>query len=305
MMLFCLMAGWLVAPYLHGQDTVGTQSPGKLRIAACQFPVSASITDNARWIMDQMTRAADSGADIVQFPECALSGYPGVDMETLENLDQEELQKSTRDIMDLADKLDLWVLLGSVHWLGDGYRPMNSLYVVNPEGRIADRYDKRFCTRDDLQHFSAGDHPVVFEVNGVRCGVLICFDVRFPELYRDYCRKNVDVIFQSFYNARQKPGGIHPLIMPVTAQARAATNHFYLSLTNSCAPSSWPCHFITPDGRIGRKLEADLPGILVSEIDLQQDFYDASRHFRDRALEGDLSSGAPPEHARYLDRTCL
>jgi hypothetical protein len=90
--------------------------------------------------------------------------------------------------------------------------------------------------------------------------------------------------------------------MPVTSQARAATNHFYMSLTNSSAPSSWPCHFITPDGLVQAKLDPDRPGILVSEVDLSDDFYDASRHYRQRALEGQLSSDEPPDHPRYLNR---
>ncbi len=115
----------------------------------------------------------------------------------------------------------------------------------------------------------------------------------------------MDMIFQSFYNARQKPGGIHPKIMPVTSQARAATNHFYMSLTNSSAPSSWPCHFITPDGLVQRKLEPDMPGILISEVDLAEKYYDASRHFRNEALEGKLSSAATPEHPRNLNRKAL
>ncbi len=168
-----------------------------------------------------------------------------------------------------------------------------------------DRYDKRFCTRGDLNFFCAGDHFTVFEINSVKCGLLICYDVRFPELYREYSKLDVDVVFQSFYNARQKPGGIHPKIMPVTAQARAATNHFYMSLTNSSAPSSWPCHLITPDGLIQRKLEADSAGILISVVDLAEEFYDASKAFRNKALEGKLSSEKAPETLRYKTRNSL
>jgi hypothetical protein len=116
---------------------------------------------------------------------------------------------------------------------------------------------------------------------------------------------NVDLIFQSFYNARQKPGGIHPKIMPVTAQAHAGINHCYLSLTNSSAPNSWPCHLITPDGLIQNKLPPNEPGVLISEIDLSEQFYDASRGIRDKALEGELSSEDPPDHPRYTDRKGL
>ena len=275
----------------------------KMKIAACQFPVSSKLEENARWIEKQMREAAAGGAELIQFPECALSGYPGVDLETLEGYPWDSLRSSTEAILDLAAELHVWVLLGSIHPLGEGLRPMNSVYLISDNGEVEDRYDKRFCTRGDLRYFSAGDHFVVFELNGITCGILICFDVRFPELYREYRKLGAEVIFQSFYNARQRPGGIHPKIMPVTAQGHAGINHFYLSLTNSSAPSSWPCHFITPYGLVAGKLEADRPGILFSEIDLSEEYYDASKGLRDRALQGSLSSEDPPLHPRYSDRT--
>ncbi|MEN8228637.1 MAG: carbon-nitrogen hydrolase family protein [Bacteroidota bacterium] len=277
----------------------------KIRVASCQFPISNQIGDNAGWIMEQMVSAHDSGANVAHFPECALSGYPGVDMKSMEGFNWIDLDRYTDTIMNLAKTLNMWVLLGSIHPLEKGIKPMNSLYVIDPSGKIIDRYDKRFCTNGDLDYFSAGDHFVVFDINGIKCGLLICFDVRFPELYREYKKLEVDMIFQSFYNARQKPGSIHPKIMPVTSQARAATNYFYMSLTNSSAPNSWPCHFITPDGLVQRKLEADIPGILISEVDLAEKYYDASRHFRDEALEGKLSSADSPEHPRNINRKAL
>jgi len=197
-----------------------------LSIAACQFPVSDNIEENAGWIIKQMEEAHAQGATLAHFPECALSGYPGVDMLTMDNFQWKALNAYTDSIAAFAQQLDMWVLLGSIHELSDTLKPLNSLYVINPSGKIMDRYDKRFCTNGDLKFFSAGNHFVVFNIKGIRCGLLICFDVRFPELYREYKKLDVDLIFQSFYNARQKPGGIHPKIMPVTAQTRAATNYF-------------------------------------------------------------------------------
>jgi len=274
----------------------------KLSIAACQFPVSDKIEENAGWIIKQMEEAHAQGATLAHFPECALSGYPGVDMHTMDNFQWKLLNVYTDSICTLAKQLDMWVLLGSIHELSDTLKPLNSLYLINPSGKIIDRYDKRFCTNGDLKFFSAGNHFVVFNINGIRCGLLICFDVRFPELYREYKKLDVDLIFQSFYNARQKPGGIHPKIMPLTAQARAATNHFYMSLTNSSAPNSWPCHFITPDGLIEDSLPANKPGVLISELDLSESFYDASKDFRNNAIEGKLYSEKAPEDPRYENR---
>jgi len=183
------------------------------------------------------------------------------------------------------------------------HKPHNSLYLINPQGEIVDRYDKRFCTTGDLKNYSPGDHFTTFIVNEVKCGLLICYDLRFPELFREYRKLKAEVIFHSFYNARHVENCIHPKIMPVTAQAMAGMNYFYLSLTNSSAPHSWPCHFITPDGLIKGKLERNIPGLLVSDIDLSEKFYDASAPFRNDAINGKLNSVEIVKDARSDKRT--
>ena len=273
------------------QQTAGKNGNGKIRIASCQFPVSADVKENFRFIEAQITDAKLRKADVVHFPECALSGYPGTDMMSLEKFDWNELHRMTDSVMSLAKKLNVWVIIGSLHKLSGTNKPHNSLYVISPEGKIIDRYDKRFCTGTDLEYCSPGDHFVTFSIKGVKCGLLICYDVRFPELYREYRKLGCDVLFQSFYNARQMKGGIHPVIMPVSAQAHAATNYFYISLTNSSAPESWPCHFITPDGLIQNKLTPNLPGILISDADISEEYYDASKEYRQDAMNGKLNSG--------------
>ncbi|HAM10552.1 MAG TPA: carbon-nitrogen hydrolase family protein [Bacteroidales bacterium] len=264
---------------------------GRIRIASCQFPVSADVMSNYRFIESQMIEAKLKKADVVHFPECALSGYPGSDFQTLDNFNWDELHRLTDSVILLADKLNMFVILGSLHKLSGANKPHNSLYVITPDGKIADRYDKRFCTSTDLKFSSPGDHFVSFSISGVKCGLLICYDIRYPELYREYRKLGCDVIFQSFYNARAEKGSIHPVIMPVSAQAHAATNYFYMSLTNSSAPESWPCHFLTPDGLIQNKLPYNAPGILISDIDLSAKYYDASREYRPDAMNGKLNSG--------------
>jgi len=278
---------------------------GKLRIAASQFPVSADIDSNYYWIKKHMLEARENDAHIIHFPECALSGYAKVDFDSFDQFDWKRLIKNTNLILSLADELDLWVLLGSSHRLSGENKPHNSLYLINPAGEIVDRYDKRFCTSGDLKHYSPGDHFVTFDINGVKCGLLICYDIRFPELYRAYVQEGIHLLFQSFYNARQKPGGIHPKIMPVSAQARAATNAFFISLTNSSAPNSWPCHFITPNGLIADKLPANKPGLLISELDIHKKYYDASKPFRQDAINGKLNSGEIIDDARSKDRRSI
>ena len=278
---------------------------GLITIAGGQFPVSADVRANADWILKQMREAKQRGADIIQFPECALSGYAGVDYTTLAHFDWPKLHEQTQRVLAAADSLDLWVLLGSMHRLSGEHKPHNSVYVINPEGRIVDRYDKRFCTDGDLNFYTPGDHLVTFTLNGVSCGVLICFDVRFPELYRAYVQEKVHIVFHSFYNARQQKGSIHPMIIPVTCQAHAGINHVFISMTNSSAQHSWPCHFITPDGRIEKKLKTDQPGVLISTVDLEKNYYDPSAAFRMDAINGKWHSGTIVEDERSKNRTEL
>lgn len=289
----------------YAQGRAQGNENGKLRIASCQFPISGDISENYYWIRNQIIEAKLKKADIVHFPECALSGYMGSDMKSLDNFDWNELFVATDSVMKLAKELRIWVILGSMHKLSENNKPHNSLYVINSEGNIVDRYDKRFCTESDLKHYSPGDHFVTFSINGVKCGLLICYDIRFPELYRQYRKLDVDMIFQSFYNAKAKPGSIHPVIMHVTAQAMAASNYFYMSLTNSSARESWPCYFITPDGLVQNKLAVNVPGVLISDIDLSRDYYDASRPFRSDAIDGKLNSGKVVDDPKSVNRTSL
>jgi len=137
---------------------------GKIRIASCQFPVSADINSNYRYIEAQLIEAKLKKADVVHFPECALSGYPGSDFQTLDNFNWDELHRLTDSVLLLADKLNIWVILGSLHKLSDNNKPHNSLYVITPEGKVADRYDKRFCTSTDLKYSSPGDHFATFTI---------------------------------------------------------------------------------------------------------------------------------------------
>jgi deaminated glutathione amidase len=290
---------------VNAQERTDNAGNGRIRIASCQFPVSADIMANYQFIEAQIIEAKLKKADVVHFPECALSGYPGADMMSLENFNWAELHIMTDSVMSLAKKLNLWIIMGSIHKLSGNNKPHNCLYVINPEGNISDRYDKRFCTGTDLKYFSPGDHFVTFKINGVTCGLLICYDVRFPELYREYRKLGCDLIFQSFYNARHGKGSIHPIIMPVSAEAHAATNYFYMSLTNSSAPESWPCHFITPDGLVQNKLPVNIPGVLISDIDISEEFYDASKEFRSDAMRGKLNSGETVNDPLSSDRISI
>jgi predicted amidohydrolase len=289
-----------------------------LRVATCQFSVEADIGHNARWILKQIDQAARRKADIAHFSECALSGYAGVDIPGTKAIDWHRLVSATEDIQAAARKHKMWVLLGSTHRLSDGAKPHNSIYIIDSRGQIVERYDKRFCTGSngkkptlDLAHYSPGNRFVTFRVKGVMCGVLICYDYRFPELYRHYHKLGVDVLFQSFHNARSSvvadpKYNIWKTIVPATMACRAAENHFWVSANNSTArPSRWASFAVRPDGQIVGRLKLHRPGVLITDMTLDPAIFDAPGPWRDAAINGRLHSGELSRDPRSADVTCL
>jgi predicted amidohydrolase len=273
---------------------------GVLKVATCQFAVGASVKRNSRAICEFLRKAKKAKADIVHFSECALSGYVGTDFPNFDGYNWELLREETEKIMALAAKLGLWVVLGSTHKLTPNKnvrgqagpnKPHNSMYLIGPNGKIVDRYDKRFCIKAELRRYTPGNRFVNFTVNGVKCSLLICFDLRFPEIYRQLYKQKVNCIFQSFYNARQKGPSVHTYIMRQTMQCRAATNHFWVSMANSSGYySPYSSCFIQPDGRIVRRLKANRAGVMVNTVELKKKFYDPMADFRDMAIKGKLSN---------------
>jgi len=265
---------------------------GILKIATCQFAVSGDIGWNAEIIQNFLHEAKRLGADIVHFPECALSGYAGADFDNLEGFDWQRLAEETKKITSLSGQLKLWVALGSTHRLTEPNKPHNSLYLINPAGQIENRYDKRFGTERDLKHYTPGNRPVIFEINSVKCALLICFDLRFPELYRELKKLDVQCIIQSFYNAKQKEQSVHKHIIRQTMQCHAGTNYFWVSMTNSSGSiAPYPSCFIQPDGEIVKQLKPNKPGIMINTVDTALSFYDPSAKFRALAMKGILTNG--------------
>ena len=301
----------------------------KIKVATCQFPTSADIRKNLCYILRQMNIAKDRGADVVHFPEACLSGYAGHDLRSFKGFNWKNLEESTPQIFELAKELQIWVILGSTHRLSGNNKPHNSIYIVNNNGILIDRYDKMFLASDrfgrlgEIVHYSPGSHFCVFNIKGIRCGVLICHEYRYPELYREYKRRGVQLMFHSYHSGHinlkklfsmQKQVGaqfyklnrgttLPEITMPATMQAAAASSHVWISCSNSSAKEScWASFFVRPDGVITGKLKKNVAGILISEVNSQEKLYDSTAAWRDRAIRGIYHSGKLLKDRRSTER---
>ncbi len=302
-----------------------------LIVATCQFPVAADIDSNLRFIKRQMSSAKARGARVAHFPEGCLSGYAGTDFETFAGFDWSRLDTATAEVTDHARRLGIWTILGSAHRLTGSHRPHNSVYVIDDTGQIVERYDKRFCAGDpdersgDLAHYSPGNHFSLWAIDGIRCGAQICYDYRYPELYREYKRRGVELMFHSFHAAsasdqriaaignaigpeleRLNPAPTHTypgITMPAAMTTAAACNHVWISCPNSSAPQSlWPSFFVRADGVTIGRLRRNVPGVLLSTVDTELALYDSTAPWRERAIAGTLHSGTLVSDPRSEDR---
>ena len=304
----------------------------RLMVATCQFPVGPDIRRNLRYVSRQIRTARDRGAHVAHFPEASLSGYAGVDFPSHESFDWTLLRECTQRVLDLARQFHIWVILGSAHRLTGDHKPHNSLYIIDDRGELVDRYDKMFCAGDrsgtvgDLAHYTPGDHFSVFSIDDVRCGALICHDYRYPELYREYKRRGVQLMFHSYHAGHIPPerfkamrdtvgndprtlklGSTIPgITMPATMISQAANNYVWISCPNSSAREScWPSFFVRPDGVVTGRLRLNTAGVLVSEVNTDEQLYDSTIDWRDSAMEGIFHSGTLVRDRRSDDRTRL
>lgn len=151
---------------------------GSLTVALAQLNMLVGdIEGNAQKIITTTREQADAGADLVVFPELALTGYPPEDL-----LLRPDLMVRVNAQLELIAQVShkTAVLVGHP-WPEDG-KLYNALSVY-AEGRLLIRYYKQklpnYGVFDELRYFSAGDKNALLELNGVRLGLLICEDLWF------------------------------------------------------------------------------------------------------------------------------
>jgi len=168
-----------------------------MRIAVFQFESSGDICANSCAIKGAILKAAENNVRLLVLHECALCGYPPLEVD-IDTIDFSALDAHTHAIKQLAKEHNLYIALGTIRE-HDGKR-YNSTLLIAPSGEIVCSYDKRALWGWDLEHFAKGDSFGVFTIDGVKVGLRICFEVRFPEYFRELFESGVELCFISFYD---------------------------------------------------------------------------------------------------------
>jgi predicted amidohydrolase len=149
-------------------------------VAGLQFDIAwENPEENFRRVAPLAQRAAAKGAEIIALPEMFATGFSMQAEEMAVHAD------SIREfIADLARRHNVWVIAGYAE--PGEERPANSCSVIAPDGREVLHYRKihPFSLAGEPDHFEAGEGLHTVEIGGVRVTPLICYDLRFPELFR-------------------------------------------------------------------------------------------------------------------------
>lgn len=131
----------------------------------------------------------------------------------------------------LARELSLNILAGSVVRSGGEEKLRNTAYAFDRAGECVAEYDKThlFSPMHEDRAYEKGNSLARFQFDGARCAVIICYDLRFPELARALALQGLDVLFV----VTQWPEA-RIAHLPVLARARAIENQAFLALCNSC-----------------------------------------------------------------------
>ena len=164
----------------------------RFRAGLVQLRSGRSVTANLDKAEGLIRRAAKGGAIYVQTPENTglMELSPTLVVEAAET---EERSTPLARLRALARELGIFLHIGSLAIKLDETRVANRSYVIDPEGRVAARYDKLHMFDVDLpggesyresQYFRPGENAVVADLPFGRLGLSICYDLRFPALYR-------------------------------------------------------------------------------------------------------------------------
>lgn len=246
--------------------------------AACvQMRSSRSVADNIAQAEDLIRQAAGAGAQYVQTPEMS---------NILERSRADLMQKITLEADDpmlarfrqLAAELGIHLHAGSlaIH-LADG-QVANRAFLIGPDGAILARYDKIHMFDVDLPNgeswresatYRPGEESIVAELPWLKMGMAVCYDVRFPAIFRSQARSGAAMLTMPAAFTRQT-GAAH---WHVLQRARAIENGAYVVSaaqggTHEDGRETYGHSLIIgPWGDVIAELDHDEPGFVLATVD--------------------------------------
>ena len=209
-------------------------STGQVTVAVCQLaPMVGEVDANRDRLAAAVRRAAEAGADVVVAPELATSGYVFRTREEVADAAEPADGPTSALLQGLARELGVTVVAGLPERAPDG-EIYNSAVVVDRSGLRA-VYRKVHLWGREPEFFRPGEEaPPVVDLDWGRLGLMVCYDLEFPEWVRACALAGAELICApTNWPDEGRPDGERPIEM-VNVLAAASANRVYIAAADRC-----------------------------------------------------------------------
>lgn len=253
-----------------------------MRAALIQLNASDDPSENLPVTRSFVEQAAEAGARFVLTPEVTncVSASRTRQNEVLRREDEDETLAA---LCADAERLGVWILIGSLALKqAEGERFVNRSFLIGPDGAVRAKYDKIHMfdveiseteTYRESDGYQPGDAAVLSEVDGVPVGLTICYDLRFPYLYRGMAKAGARILtvpsafspetgaahWETLLRARAIETGSFILAPAQCGEHRAVRGRSRRTHGHSLAVDPWGR--VLADG-------GDLPGVVLVDLEL-------------------------------------
>ena len=202
-----------------------------------------------------------NSADVFVFPELFLSGYT-LDERILRD-GAKFLDSNLNDLVRLSREKDAMIIFGAPRIVGKNLR--NSVVVIKKKREVL-FYDKTHLFRKEKEIFEPGEDFLVFDFKGVKFGVLLCYEIGFPEISRILALRGAQVLTSLFAFGKERYR-----IYDTATKARAIENGAFLVASSTTGKGLMDfignSRVVHPSGKVLSQLD-DEEGILATDIDV-------------------------------------
>lgn len=237
-----------------------------MRIAIGQMKVVADPEENLACIAALVERSAVQGARLLVLPEgiiCRDPDDPNASVDHAQPLDGPFMDR----LVDLGRSRGV-AIAGTIHSPTDGDKVANTGFLVD-YGELLASYRKihlydAFSARESARVLSGGDEPPVVEFDGLLVGLMICYDLRFPEVARSLAARGAQlIVVPSAWAA----GPLKEMHWQLLAGARALENTVYLAACSETSRVNIGCSRIVDPLGVSVAAAGHAPELLLSEVD--------------------------------------
>jgi predicted amidohydrolase len=200
---------------------------------------------------EYIRQAAARGAAVVLFPELYLTGYSLGERAVA--LAESCQGPSVRRVADLASRYRIAIMMGYAELSPDGQQAFDAAFVVDAQGQVSGSYRKMHLFQTETSWFLSGDDPCVINFGLGPVGLLICYDLEFPEAVRELALRGAQWI--AICTGNMIP---NQHLQEIYIQARAAENRLWVALANRVGREQETTFF-------GGSAVADPHGVLVAQ----------------------------------------